>query len=313
MIDVYVKNSDHAEMLKSSDLSQKNCWIKVTDPTRGEISTLIEECKIPVDFLTDSLDIDERSRIEIDDDGILIVFRASIHDESMKPLPFYTLPIGIIIKDDKIITVCSKDIEFFDNFIYGRLKNFSTAKKSRFTLQMLHAATRNYLAYLKLINKRIENIEDEFEETHNSDSVKRLKNIEKNLYPYISSMKGNAFINDRLNRTNVISLFEDDEELLEDVIIDNTQGIEMANIYMHNIKSLNDYFAAMISNRLSSVMKFLTSVTIVLMFPTLIASVYGMNVSLPMMNNPLAFTILMGISFGGSLLIIYLFIKRDWF
>ena len=108
-------------------------------------------------------------------------------------------------------------------------------------------------------------------------------------------------------------MFEDDEELLEDVIIDTNQAIEMANIYMHNIKSLGDYFAAMISNHLSSVMKFLTSVTIVLMFPTLVASIYGMNVPLPLMHDPLAFSILMSVSFGGSLLIIYLFIKRDWF
>ncbi len=312
MIDVYVKN-EQSEILTSSNLSEKDCWIKVTDPTRAEISSLIEECDIPIDFLTDSLDIDERSRIEVDDEATLIVFRASIHDESMKPLPFYTLPIGIIIKEDKIITVCSRDIEFFDNFIYGRLKNFSTAKKSRFMLQMFHASTRNYLAYLKLMKKRIENIEAEFEANHSSESVKRLKNIENNLYPYISSMRGNSIISDRLNRTNVIEMFDDDEELLEDVIIDTTQAIEMANIYMHNIKSLGDYFDAMISNRLNSVMKFLTSVTIVFMFPTLIASIYGMNVNLPMMENPFAFAVLMGISFGGSLLIIYLFIKRDWF
>jgi len=313
MIEVYIKRDDGSELQKSSDLSETDCWIKVTDPTQGEISSLIEDCNIPLDFFTDSLDIDERSRVEIDEDGILIVFRASIYDETVKPLPFYTLPIGIILKKDKIITVCSKDIEFFDNFIFGRVKNFSTAKKNKFILQMFNSSTRSYLAYLKLINKRIENVEDEFEDNYNSSSIKRLKNIEKNLYSCLSSMRGNAIVNDRLNRHNIIVMFEDDEDLLEDIIIDNNQAIEMASIYMHNIKSLNDYFSAMISNHLNSVMKFLTSVTIVLMFPTLIASIYGMNVSLPMMHNPLAFTMLMGLSVGGSLLIIYLFIKRDWF
>ena len=312
MIDIYVKN-EHSKIIKVDDFTEKDCWVKVTAPTRGEINTIVEECDIPVDFLTDPLDIDERSRIEVDDNATLIVFRASVYDEEIKPLPFYTLPIGIIIRPDKIITVCSREIDFFENFIFDRLKNFSTAKKSRFMLQIFHASTRNYLAYLKLIKKRIENIEQEFEESHNSESVRKLKNIENNLYPYISSMRGNSIINDRLNRTNVIEMFDDDEDLLEDVIIDATQAIEMGNIYMHNIKSLGDYFAAMISNRLNSVMKFLTSITIVLMFPTLVASIFGMNVGLPLENNPIAFTILMSISFGGSLLITCLFIKRDWF
>ena len=292
---------------------EKDSWIKVTSPTQEEVAKLSKELNIPLSFLMDPLDVDERARVEKDDGYTLAVIRIPWFDEKNKKVPFSTLPLGIIMNSERIITVCARDTEVLLDFLVGKIRNFSIEHRVRFLIQVFLRVSLLYLKYLRQINTMTEHVERELHKALKNEELIKLLDIEKSLVFFITSLKSNEIMMDRLFRANIIAIDEDSKELLEDVIIETRQAIEMANIYSSIESGMMDAFASVISNNLNVVMKFLTSVTIILMLPTLVVSVYGMNVPLPFQRSPHAFLIVVGFSFLLSVLGVLVFIKRRYF
>lgn len=299
--------------LKEVSEFESGSWVNISNPTKEELAEISQKLGIHLDFLTDPLDIDERSRIEVEDKCVLIVSRVARYDEKATDIPFTTLPIGIIFVNGVIVTVCSKEIGVISDFINGRVKNFSTENKSRFLLQIFLNTSLSYLNHLKEINKRTAIIENDLHKSLKNEELIKLLNIEKSLVFFITSLRSNELMMERLQKTDVIKLDPGDKELLEDVIVENKQAIEMSNIYSNILSGMMDAFASVISNNLNVVVKFLTAITIILMIPTLIVSTYGMNVDLPFQHSPHSFLIIFSISLALSSVGVIIFIKRKWF
>ena len=292
---------------------EKGCWINVLNPGTDELIKLSKDLNISLDFLTDSLDVDERSRIETEDNTTLIVLRIPKFDKENSGVPFTTLPIGIILTKGIIVTVCLGDIKEFLDLFSGKIKHFSTENRSRFILILFHRAAFFYLKYLKEINKMSNEVEKELQRSMKNEELIKLLDIEKSLVFFTTSLRSNELMMERLQKIRELELNDDDKDLLEDIIVDNKQAIEMANIFSNILSGMMDAFASVISNNLNIVMKFLTSVTIILMLPTLVASIYGMNVDLPFQHSPHAFFITIGISFSLSVIGVLIFLKNRWF
>ncbi|NOZ63830.1 MAG: magnesium transporter CorA family protein, partial [Caldiserica bacterium] len=220
---------------------------------------------------------------------------------------------GIIIKDEVIVTISNQENEVASYFLRKQIRGFFTQKRSRFVLQMFRFTALAYLNHLKVINRRTSSVETELHKSLRNEELIKLLNLEKGLVYFTTSLRGNEIMMERLQRMNILPMYEEDKELLEDVIIENRQAIDMANIYSNILSSMMDAFASVISNNLNIVMKFLTSITIILMLPTLVASIYGMNIKLPFQDSPHAFLITMVISFALSFAGIIAFIRRKWF
>jgi len=291
---------------------EEDCWIRVTNPSQEEIEMLNQKLNIPMNFLMSPLDIDERPRIEAEDKNMLVVIRTPRFDGN-NDIQFTTVPLGIILTENMIITLCSSADEVIQAFADGKVRGWSTAKRSRFILQIFSRTALVYLDHLKQINKESSLVESELQKSMKNEEVIELLNFEKSLVYFTTSLRANELVMERLQRTEIFRMHPDDRDLLEDVITENRQAIEMANIYSNILSGMMDAFASLISNNLAVVLKFLTSVTIILMLPTLVASVYGMNVKLPMQNSPHAFAFTMGVSFIVSILAVVIFMKRKWF
>ncbi len=315
MLDVYKKTHEDNSLRRcevTTSEIQTGSWLNIIAPKPNDIPKLAQELNIPEYFIIDSLDINERPRVEIEDEGILIIYRIPVYEEKENESTFYTIPLGIILKKDYIITVCQKPTEILYEFINGNVKDFYTSKRSRFILQIISISLKYYLNYIKEIDKRIYEVEQEFYRDMKDDTLIKLMRLERSLHIFLTSLRGNELLLEKIQKAKIIRMYEEDEDILDDIIIENKQAIEMASVFVYNIKSLSDYFSSIISNRLNSVMKFLTSVTIILMFPTLVASLYGMNVNLPLQNHPFAFWIILIISLVGTSIVTIYFIKKRW-
>lgn len=306
-----LKNTDNGFI--SIDDIEKNCWINVSNPSPDELTKLSEDLTIPLDFLTDSLDVDERSRIETENDKTLIILRVPKFDKDNLGVPFTTLPLGIVLTKDITITICLWDINEVLDLFKGKIKNLPTGNRRRFILHLFHRTAFFYLKYLKEINKKSNEVETELHRSMKNEELIKLLDIEKSLVFFTTSLRSNELMMERLSKIKTLELNEDDKDLLDDIIVDNKQAIEMANIYSNILSGMMDAFASVISNNLTIVMKFLTSVTIILMLPTLVASIYGMNVELPFQHSPHAFFITIGLSFCLSSVGVLIFLKNRWF
>jgi magnesium transporter len=299
--------------LKEIRKFEKGCWINLSNPTNEETEEISQKLNIPIDFLTDPLDVDERARIEVEKKCVLIVLRIPCFEGKNVDIPFTTLPLGIIFVKDLMITICSRDVDIISDFIKGKTKNFSTENRSRFILQIFLRTALLYLKHLKEINRRTTMAEKELHQAMKNEELINLLNIEKSLVFFITSLKSNELMMERLQKSKSVKLNINDQELLEDVIIENRQAIEMTNVYSNILSGMMDAFASVISNNLSVVVKLLTSITIILMLPTLVASIYGMNIKLPFQDSPHSFLITIGISFVLSAIGVFVFIRRKWF
>jgi magnesium transporter len=293
---------------------EENCWINVINPENDELKKLTDQLDVvPSDFLTDPLDVDEGARIETEDGSTLIVLRIPRLDENNPEIPFTTMPIGIILTNKTIITVCSADVTTGLELFNGKIKNVSFQNKSRFVLHIFLKSAMLYLKYLKEINKRTNSVEKELQKSLKNEALIKLLNIEKSLVFFTTSLKSNELMMERLRKNDILRLDTDEKDMLEDVLIDNKQAIEMTNIYSNILSGMMDAFASVISNNLNIVMKVLTLITIILMIPTLIASIYGMNIELPFQHSPHAFFIVTGISLVLATISVLVFIKNKWF
>jgi magnesium transporter len=290
-----------------------NSWVNVIDPTQEEIDLLIE-WGIPQNFVTYPLDMDERARTEREDDGsLLILLRIPFFQGIQADVPYISIPLGVITTSRLIVTVCRLQNDILQEFASGRARGLETGKRNRFILRLLLATATRYLNHLREINKILDIVEDRLQLSQRNRELLELLKYQKSLVYFATALKSNELVMERLQRWQFFRMYSEDEDLLEDVITENQQAIEMVNISTNILSSTMDAFASIISNNLNAVMKFLASATIVVNLPTIVYSFYGMNVDLPFEGFHYAYLIVLGISVTISLLVIYLFIRRDWF
>ena len=295
---------------------QPGCWIALTNPTASEIIDIADAYQIDPDHLKAPLDEEERSRIEVEEEYTLVLVDIpSIEERSGKDW-FVTIPLAIIMTNDVLITVCLEETPVLTSFMDGRVRDFHTFMKTRFILQILYKNATQYLQYLRIIDKKSEVIERKLHQSQKNEELIELLELEKSLVYFTTSLRSNEVVLEKLLRTEKIKKYPEDTDLLEDVIVENKQAIEMAGIYSDILSGTMDAFASVISNNLNIVMKFLATVTIVMSIPTMVASFYGMNVNsrgMPFANHPYGFVIVLGFALALSLLVAYIFNKKDLF
>ncbi|PWH13811.1 MAG: magnesium transporter [Ardenticatenia bacterium] len=291
----------------------ENCWINLVDPAPEEIAELQSQLSIPLDFLTYPLDLDERPRTEKEDNTILIILRVPYYQGEAADIPYTTIPLGIILTEHHIITVCRAQNGVISDLLGRRIKGLSTGKRYRLVLQIFLGVAMRYLSYLREINRTVELLEDKLQLSMRNRELQELLKYQKSLTYFTTALKSNELMMERLHRSQLFRIYPDDEDLLQDVLTENQQAIEMTNIAASILSQMMDAFASIISNNLNVVMKFLTSFTIILTFPIMLASFYGMNVALPFQEAPDAFWIVLAIALGLSLSVAAIFWRRDWF
>ena len=292
------------------------CWIALTDPTATEIFEIAQNFGIEVDDLRAPLDEEERSRIEAEDNYTLILVDIPALEERNDKDWYVTIPMGIIVVDKVIITVCLEDTPVLSSFMDGRVRNFYTYMKTRFILQMLYKNANMYLHYLRIIDKKSEQIEDLLHSSQKNKELIELLELEKCLVYFTTSLRSNELVLEKLMKIDSIKHYPEDEDLLEDVIIENKQAIEMAGIYSNILSDMTEAFASIISNNLNIVMKFLATVTIVLSIPTIIFSAYGMNlkgIGMPFADHPQGFLIVCLFSLVVCLVVALIMAKKKLF
>lgn len=293
MLSIY--NLDDKERIVRTDEFVKGCWVNMIAPTPKEINQIAEQLDIDIDFLKDSLDDEERSRIEKEDNHVFILvdFPYLTHDDSGFPM-YETMPVGIVITEQCVVTISLLECPFLMDMINNKMKGVYPYKKTRFALQILFSISNYYLRYLKQINRRTNEVEKELHKSMRNKELYTLMALEKSLVYFTTSLKSNKTILQKLLRMNYLKMYEEDKDLLEDVIIDNTQAIEMVETYSSILSGMMDAFASIISNNLNIVMKFLASITIIMSIPTIVSSFFGMNmVKVPFGHNPYGFFIIM--------------------
>ena len=289
---------------------QPNCWINIENPTEDEKNYLLNELQIPQAFFNDINDIDERPRIEIENDWHLIIFRIPVVSENVK-IPFYTIPVGIVFKDEICVSISFHKNEVLSDFVnYTQRKKTDVRDNFDLTLKLLLSSSVWYLKYLKQVNQKIKLAEDNLEKSIKNEELQALLQIEKSLVFFMTSLKGNSIVLHRIKNMKNINL---DAELLEDVDIELRQALEMTNIYSDILTGTMDAYASVISNNMNDIMKKMTSISIILMIPTVIASFYGMNVPNSLQENPFGLPIIIAVSILFSSLGVFLFMKRKWF
>ncbi|MDO4678857.1 MAG: magnesium transporter CorA family protein [Blautia sp.] len=295
---------------------QEGCWIALTNPTATEIFEISEQFDIEVDDLRAPLDEEERSRIEAEDNYTLILADVPAIEERNEKDWYVTIPLGIILTEKMIFTVCLEDTQVLTRFMEGRVRNFYTYMKTRFILQILYRNASMYLRYLRIIDKKSEQIETKLHMSTRNQELMELLELEKSLVYFTTSLRSNEMVLEKLLKMDSVKKYPEDTELLEDVIIENKQAIEMANIYSGILSSMTGTFASVISNNLNIVMKVLAVITIVTSVPNIVSSAYGMNVNpegMPFSGSPWGFLIVNVMSLCLSILVAVFLSKKNFF
>ena len=293
-----------------TDKWEPNCWVCLEDPSSEERNYLLSGLEVPEYFLSDIEDADERPRRDEDEGWQLIVMRVPVRRNDSR-IDFSTVPLGIIIKDDVCVTVCNYKTDMLDDFVvYSIRKRINVASSYELAMRLMLSASVWFLKYLKNINVQMMSFEAELQKTVRNDEILKLQRLENSLVYFVTSLKGNDVLFYRLAHSR---LFKDqvDEDLIEDTEIELKQAEETTNIYRNIIHSMSNTYSSLISNNINVTMKTLTSINIILMLPTLVASLYGMNVTNSLEDNPYAFVLIIGISIVLSLVVSLLFRRKD--
>lgn len=278
-----------------TDAFEDGAWINLVNPSEEEIIRVSKALNVEMEFLKATLDEEERARIETENGQLVIIVDIPIIEKEGKINLYITIPLGIIYTNNNIITVCLKEDTILKDFTRKKVKGFLTQYKTRFILQILYRNSARYLQYLKHIDKISSRIEQDAHKSMKNKELIQMLKLQKSLVYFSTALKSNEVILEKLMRQEIIKNYQEDTELLEDVIIENKQAIEMANIYSNILTGTMDAFASIISNNLNIVMKFLTTVTIVMAIPTMISGFFGMNVDIPL-KGPYAFWCIFGVS-----------------
>jgi len=316
MIQYYTKKDGGLKMLEELEPS---CWVNISPPfDQEELERIAQQFEIPLDFLTDSLDVDERSRYEKEDDVRLIVVNTPMLNEinSDNEAVYITVPIGIILTIENIITISAYDNPVLQLFLDDKVKNFDPTEEKLFILQMMEQNVYRFLNCLKKLNLKRNLIEKELYDSSRNKQLRQLLSIEKSLVYFVNSLSANELLKMKMKRSDFLHIRDDEEmtDLFEDIIIDNSQALEMSNVYTNILNGTMEAYASIISNNLNEVIQRLTLVTIILMVPTLVASLYGMNFKhLPFANHPYGFYLIIFISIIISMLLGWWFRRKRLF
>jgi len=294
----------------------RNSWINLVNPTNEELVLIAEKTNTPIDFLKAALDEEERPRIEIEDDFALILISIPV---MLSETSYDTLPLGIVITPQNLITVCLENNPVVLEFNEYNKRFFNTDKKTRFLFQILYKSATYYLRYLRQISRLSEQIEADLRLSMKNKELFVLMDLQQALTYFTFSLRANGIVMDRLLRIrssnqfrHLIQIYEEDEDLLEDVIIENNQAIQMVEMYSRILSGMAETFASIISNNLNMVMKFLTAMTIILAIPTMIASFWGMNVNVPFgVSNPYGFIIVISIIAAITGVTTYILLRKN--
>ncbi len=308
---IYLTVDDH---LTEINTLEKGCWVHLQNPTREEIDGLNARFALDPTYIQAALDEEESARIERDGDQTLIIVDIPYVETEGNGYSYTTIPLGIIMVDDVIITVSTRESTIITDFTEERIRGFWTFKRTRFILQLLHRNASRFLAYLKQIDKASMFVQTRLEASMRNQELLQMMKLEKSLVFFSTSLKGNEMVLEKMMRLDMLRKYPEDSDLLEDVIIENKQAMEMCAIYRDIMSGTMDAFASIISNNLNIVMKVLTSLTVVLSIPTLFASLWGMNVTgLPFENTPGGFWIVLGISLVVSMAAFVLLWRKKMF
>ena len=309
MIKIF-KSSEEREITEVEKIDE-GCWISAIHPTSEELDFLQEITEIDPDDLKAPLDLEERSRLEVENGYTLILVDIPIHDEKDR---YVTIPLGIYITKKLIVTICLEDSHILRAFENNRVKDFYTFKRTRFVFQILYRGASTYLRYLRIIDRKSDQIEEKLQKSQKNSELLELMELEKSLVYFTTSLRTNEVVLEKLLRSEKIKKYPEDEDLLEDVIIENKQAIEMANIYSGILNGVMGTFASVISNNQNGVMKILALMTIVLSIPTIISGFYGMNFDvIPFAHEPHGFVITVVLAFLLSGSVAFVLYKKKIF
>lgn len=313
MVNYYISEG---QRIRTLEAPVEGCWISMIRPTENEILDISQKFSIDANDLKSALDTDERSRIESEDNYTMVLVNIPTVEEDTEKELYDTIPLSIFVAKKNVITVCLEETPILRTFLDGRVRNFNTAMKSRFVMQILYRTASLFLQYLRNIERQSELLESNLHKSTQNSALFELLKLEKSLVYFTTALRTNEVVMEKLFKNDRFKKYPEDEELLEDVIVENKQAIEMANIYSGILNGMTNAFASVISNNLNIVMKTLAIVTIVLSIPTMIFSAYGMNVSsvgMPFADSPYGFIIIVITSLILSLLVTLIFIKGKMF
>ena len=297
MISIYL--TDCGRLLEQDQICP-GAWIHMTSPNEKEIGRVCAQLHVDPDLVRASLDEEERSRLELEDGVTLILVDTPVVDSDGHTTYYSTIPFGILLTESNIITVCLKDVALPRAIISGQVKNLNTKKQNRMALQFLYRNSTLFLSLLRQIDKESNQVENELHKSMQNKALIQTLGLEKSLVYFSTSLKGNELVLEKLMRMNFVKNYPEDMELLEDVIVENKQAIEMSNIYRDILSSTMDAFASIISNNLNIVMKLLAAVTIILTVPTIVFSLWGINVPVPFAENPFGFWLVLAVGLLGT-------------
>ena len=295
--------------LENIELIANGAWVNVVDPTPEEIEKLVN-WGMEMDYINYSLDQDEIARMERDEEFIFILLRIPIH-QADNDIPYTTIPLGIMILGNKIITICHYDNDICNALTNGKYRFLKTGKRYRFVLYLFLETSVRYLHSLREINRATELVEDRLRKSLRNREVLELLKYQKSLTYFATALRSNEVMLERVQKTHLFNYYEEDQDLLEDVLTENQQAIQMTGITTKILSGMMEAFASIISNNLNSVMKALTALTIILNFPAIVMSLYNMNNVLPGRTNPLVFLFVSGLLLSFTALATFVFYKRD--
>lgn len=312
MLKIYKTYSKNGMIREISNI-ENNCWINVLEPTDEEITKLSTLINIDESKLKSFMDEEEQARTDVEDNYSLIVLDIPAYEKHQNDTMSVTIPLIILqIEDKYIVTMCTKNTDIFDDFTNGKIKSFFTEKKSRFTIQIMLKVTSKYIKDLKTINEEVNKSEKSLRKSTNNNDLLKLMHLQKSLVYFSTSLRSNDVVLEKLQKNTLIPLYNEDEDVLDDVIIENKQAIEMASIYSEILTSTINVFGTIISNNLNAIMKFLAGFTIVISIPTMVASFMGMNVPLGFFeDNGFAFLVLFIISLILSIIVAYILKRKN--
>jgi magnesium transporter len=310
MLNIYKTTEQGFEKL---DFVSSGCWINAVDPAAEEIQQLIE-WGIDVDYINYSLDQDEMARVEREDEYTFILLRIPIFQGTNVDIPYTTVPLGIFIQENMITTICRYESDIFKVLVNGKYRGLRTGKRYRLALYIFLETAVRFLNCLRAINRSTDALEDQLQKSTRNREVLELLKYQKSLTYFATALRSNGVMMERLQRIQMFNQYEEDKDLLEDVLTENQQAIQMVNINNEILSAMMDAFASIISNNLNSVMKILAALTIVTALPGTVGAFFGMNVPLPISEvHPYSFYAILGISIALSAIAAFIFYKRDWF
>ena len=297
--------------LEKIEMIANGAWINVVDPTPEEIEKLVN-WGMEMDYIDYSLDQDEMPRMERDEEYTFILLRIPIYQPE-SDIPYNTVPLGIMILGNKIITVCRYDSDIFKVLVNRKYRLMKTGKRYRLALYIFLETSARYLNLLREINRATELVEDQLQKSTRNREVLELLKYQKSLTYFATALRSNEVMMERVQKTQLFNYYEEDQDLLEDVLTENQQAIQMTSIATEILSGMMDAFASIISNNLNGVMKALAAITIIVSLPGTVAGFFGMNIALPLTEaNPHAFLIVFGIALASAVIAAFIFYKRDW-